>query len=345
MKIEVKNLRQNPFRDLSRYPLNTEKVDALVQSIKDTEFWDNLLARKGEDGTYELAYGVHRLKALNKAGIEEVDIPVRKLDDTIMIKIMAHENQVEWGTSSIIEQETVRAVVKAFGEGKIELPKVSGRHDGALRYAPSFVPVGKEATDSGRPESVYTAATLSKFLGGERAGWSDGKIKAILATLASVERGLVEQNDMAELSTYQAEMVARETRRVAKETGDESFARNVGKKLATGMRRGTGRPPGRGGVTKGQGQAITYHGAKREADRQIASRVGKQPKEMPNIERFAEQMCLKIGAAFPTEVIREKLDAIVKYREHLSASNRNALVRSLRHLADRATKYADKLEG
>ena len=92
MRIAVSDLNPNPFRDLKRYPIDQTKVDALVVSIKDTDFWDNLVARKCADGGYELAYGVHRLAALKKAGVKEVDIPVRKLDDTIMLKMMAHEN-------------------------------------------------------------------------------------------------------------------------------------------------------------------------------------------------------------------------------------------------------------
>jgi hypothetical protein len=56
-----------------------------------------------------------------RAGVEEIDIPVRDLDDGTMMKIMAHENQSEWGHTAIVDQETirVRAVVIALGEGRM----------------------------------------------------------------------------------------------------------------------------------------------------------------------------------------------------------------------------------
>jgi hypothetical protein len=66
---------------------------------------------------------------------------------------------------------------------------------------------------------------------------------------------------------------------------------------------------------------------------------------MPPIEKFAEQLCISIGASFPTDAMQAKLDAILKYRDELPAQERNALVRALRSLATRATKFADKLEG
>lgn len=58
-----------------------EKVNSLVKSIKQTGFWDNILARKNKAGKYEIAYGHHRLQALKKALGKSavVDIPVKKM--------------------------------------------------------------------------------------------------------------------------------------------------------------------------------------------------------------------------------------------------------------------------
>ena len=282
MSVAVRDLRPNPFRDLERYPIDADKVTALIQSIRDTQFWDNLLARKSENGAYELAYGVHRLQALKKASVEEVDIPIRKLDDETMIKIMAHENQAEWKLSALVEQETIRAIVLAFGDGKIELPKTTSGRTSA-RIAPSFVVSDK----SERLDLLYTAATISKFLGGDKAGWPDSKVETILGTLAVMEKGLVEREDLEDLTTYQAEQVARQANRVEKETGDKTLAKNIGKKLGAGMRKGagTGRP-GRGGKPKGTTQAISLHGAKRAADTKRVRPVSK----LHTIEEVAETL-------------------------------------------------------
>jgi len=269
MKIAVKDLRPNPFRDLKHYPTNPDKIDALVASIKDTEFWDNLLGRKSKthDGAIELAYGVHRLQALKRAGVDEIDIPVRNLSDTDMVKIMAHENQTEWAQSAVNDQETIRAIVLAFGNGKIEMPPVQkGTSRGTIRRAPNFVVQRDGDEDSERQDSSYTAATLAKFLGGEKGGWPESKIEAILATLATIERGLVQTDDLKGLTTHQAAKVAEQTRRVVKETSDEKLAKSVGKRLAEGMRSSTGRRPGVGGKKEDKLNPVTYHSASRIAD-------------------------------------------------------------------------------
>lgn len=113
MKVKVKDLKPNPFRNLDKYPIDKYKVEALKSSINETGFWDNLLARKNCTG-YEIAYGHHRLMALMDLNIEEIDIPVKDISDELMLKIMANENLDQWGTNPSVVLETVRAI-KDFG--------------------------------------------------------------------------------------------------------------------------------------------------------------------------------------------------------------------------------------
>jgi len=111
MRIQIKDLKPNPFRDIKNYPIDGGKVQSLTNSINQTGFWDNILARKN-NGNIEIAYGHHRLIALQKLFKPDdyVDIPVKELDDPTMIRIMANENDESWGTSPTIVDETVRVV-------------------------------------------------------------------------------------------------------------------------------------------------------------------------------------------------------------------------------------------
>jgi hypothetical protein len=342
MKIAVSDLRPNPFRHLDRYPIDRDKVDALKRSIKDTTFWDNLLVRKarnGHDG-YEIAFGHHRLIALKELRESEIDVPVRKLSDTDMARIMAHENMEEWGSSAPVEQETVRSIIEGFAEGKVQLPAIKGRHDGALRHAPSFLPVGKSATDSARAESVYTADSLAQFL-----GWNTAKVEGILNALAVVEKGLIAEKDFAGLTSRQAQEVATQTRRVERETGRPELAKAIGTKLAHGMRSATGRP-GREMPPKGFKQDVTVRTAKSVADQMMGSqRRMERRAPLPPINRFADELATVIADVFPTPKMQEKLDAVIQYRNELNTPERRALVASLRGLAKRAEKLADRIEG
>ena len=173
-----------------------------------------------------------RLQALKKAKIESIDIPVRQLSDTAMMKMMAHENQREWHHSASVALETIRAIVNGFAAGKIELPKAANADHGSLRYAPSFIGTGKSS--SGRPELLYSAATIASFLGGDKAGWSRDKIELILGILSAIEEDLIDEADVSHpsLSIHQAEQIARQARRVAKETGDTTVSKKVGKGMS-----------------------------------------------------------------------------------------------------------------
>ena len=84
-----------------------------------------------------------------------------------------------------IEQEIVRAVVLAYGAGKIELEKPERLHE--WRDAPGFVADWTaKRTLSSRP---YTASTIASFLGWEGPG-KLAKVRTALEALEQQEKGL-----------------------------------------------------------------------------------------------------------------------------------------------------------
>ena len=343
MKIEVNKLKPNPFRHLERYPIDRAKIEALKRSIRDTGFWDNILVRKVKDG-YEIAYGHHRLIALKQdkeSQIKEIDVPVRDLDDTHMAKIMAHENMEEWGHSAIIEQETVRAIVEGYAEGKIQLPMTKhkdGRGSITLRYAPFFAPPRGEA----KTDKPYTAATLAEFL-----GWNHTKIVHILDALSVVEDQLVDEKEFKDLTTRQAESVAAETRRVAKETGNRALAQKVGKQLAEGMKQSV-KGHDRAG-RKRMVQDVTIHNARRHADAIVfedKSPHHPEPAVLPEINKAAQDLAHEISAfldVLGSNARSKKLEEIISEQRHVDDFSLENLKGSLQGLAQRATKFANRL--
>ncbi len=120
MKIQLRQLVENPFRNLGEpYVIDSEKVESLCASIRTTGFWDNLLVRHGpfQDGeamdtrkkVFQIAYGHHRLEALRLLVTQqlideyyELELPVRSLDDSAMIRIMAAENPINRQTVGVL---------------------------------------------------------------------------------------------------------------------------------------------------------------------------------------------------------------------------------------------------
>jgi ParB/RepB/Spo0J family partition protein len=121
MKIKVEKLLANPYRRVDKYPIDRTKVDSLKESIKNTDFWDNILCRESviNPGFYEIAYGHHRLTALKELGFIEIDIPVKKVDDSMMIKIMANENMDDWKLTTSVLIETV-SVAKDYLDSELK---------------------------------------------------------------------------------------------------------------------------------------------------------------------------------------------------------------------------------
>jgi hypothetical protein len=62
-RVKLGAIRPNRFRNLDRYPLESEVIAALKQSIDETGFWNNLQAIRNEQGEIELRFGHHRLAA------------------------------------------------------------------------------------------------------------------------------------------------------------------------------------------------------------------------------------------------------------------------------------------
>jgi len=188
MKVLVRDLVPNPFRRMEKYPIDSYKVDALKISINETSFWDNLLARE-RSGRYEIAYGHHRLIALQELGIEEVGIPVKGISDADMIRIMANENMDEWRYNPAIINETV-AVAKEYLDG--ELAKYDSWEAFKTNRNNSLKCVYDVVKDAKYPEREYQIVkskgvgqtTILKFLGGN---WKRWQVQEALKTLSDKE--------------------------------------------------------------------------------------------------------------------------------------------------------------
>lgn len=207
--VRLSDLKPNPFRDMTEFPIHEDKVEALIGSINKDGYWNNIEARPAADGIgYEIAYGHHRVEALRRVFGPDAEVAVMVEDFTndAMIRRMANENLTDWASPNA-EREAVRAVVRAFANGEVTLdqpdPKTSKTH---LRIAPSFAKVDAPKDLS---EHAYTADTLASYLG---QGWEASecfKVRSALGQLEELERGAVSESDLRGKSRFnQAEIVA-----------------------------------------------------------------------------------------------------------------------------------------
>jgi ParB-like chromosome segregation protein Spo0J len=374
----LKDIQSNPFRHMERYPINRTKVEALKESINSTSFWENVVARKTKDGGAELAYGHHRLIALRElyGQKHEIDLIIKPLSDEMMLQIMARENLAEWGSNVAVEHETVRAVVQAYAEGRIELP-ASDESAKRLRYAPSFVAGLKP--DQGRVLKPYTIQTVADFL-----GWNKGKAASIKVTMAIraleyIELGILREKDFEGVSpkdaratieeaskAYDARMTvardkeaeARDAEKRAKSATSEKQREAAERKAAAARRvaeekKAEAKPAatrvGRDVAEKIQSGAITYLGAKQHARKVDPDRPQSKPKRQTplHIDDMAEKVAERIGRYLNEQEdawVTERLDALVEHRGAVRVSAKTSLVKTLERLASRASSYARKLQ-
>jgi ParB-like chromosome segregation protein Spo0J len=177
MKVKIKDLEPNPYRDMNNYPMDENKVKSLIESIQQTGFWDNILSRKNGK-KFQIAYGHHRLAAIREVfkPTDEVDIPVKELDDATMIKIMANENMEAWTALPRVIDETVR-VTKQFLEAHPEEDKYHG-------------------TQTGFSKEVLQ---IADFL-----GWKEFRVKYSLERLKMIEDNTVDREALDSLPTERA---------------------------------------------------------------------------------------------------------------------------------------------
>ena len=221
MSFRIADIRHNPFRNVSRYPLQEEKVKALRESLHSTGYWGNLVARL-KDGKPELAFGHHRLEALRQVygDDEEIDLIIRDYNDEKMLRVTARENQEVWGPSASFLLETVSAFVEAYASNKITLrePEPTTRAS-VIRYAPSFAPGGHDGRPAGH--HPYTAQSLGESIGWLKpSGKPQDKIHHVLGALQLIEEGTLTESDFEGLTPMQIQPVVERARGELKQGED-----------------------------------------------------------------------------------------------------------------------------
>ena len=195
--VPLSKIKDNPWRDKKRNPINPENVSHIQDSIIRTgEFWVGVYGRKIAGDFVQLAFGHQRtdaakavdtgdvLEAAKHAGLKVIPVAIREFTDGEMLTRMVCENTR--GELPVV-LEAVSATVRALAEGKIEIPAPERTNPDSIRYAPSFVP-GKKPTGNSELPVAYTAATLAKFLGGVyvSSGSREGRLQASNSVVAAL---------------------------------------------------------------------------------------------------------------------------------------------------------------
>jgi ParB family transcriptional regulator, chromosome partitioning protein len=152
-----------PLSQPRRY-FDEHKLQELSRSIKELGILEPLLVRPLSDGDYELVAGERRLRAAQMAGLTEVPVVIREMDDTVTATVRLVENLQREDlnpleeTEGILEllalrleisvDETVKLLQKMDNEAKGKVtPNVMGSPQGLI-VEELFASLGRMKWDS-----------------------------------------------------------------------------------------------------------------------------------------------------------------------------------------------------
>ncbi|RPJ11686.1 MAG: ParB/RepB/Spo0J family partition protein [Deltaproteobacteria bacterium] len=114
----IEEIRPNRFQP--RQHFDETRLQELTESVKEKGILEPLLVRKVEEG-YELIAGERRWRAAQKAGVREVPILVKKMEDHEALEVSLIENLQRDDLNPLEEATAYRRLLEEFGISQEEL--------------------------------------------------------------------------------------------------------------------------------------------------------------------------------------------------------------------------------
>ncbi|MBR5154798.1 MAG: ParB/RepB/Spo0J family partition protein [Alphaproteobacteria bacterium] len=115
-----------PSQYQPRKEFNQEALDALVNSIKEKGVLQPLLVRQNGD-KYEIIAGERRWRASKEAGLKEVPVIEKELDDQEVLEVALIENLLREDLSAIEEAEGYNRLITEFSHTHDALSQIIGK--------------------------------------------------------------------------------------------------------------------------------------------------------------------------------------------------------------------------
>ena len=111
----------------SIYFLDDEKIDELSQSIKQKGLILPILVKKIDENNYQIIAGERRWRASQKAGLHDVPVIIKNLDDKEILEIALIENMQREDLNPIEEAEGIARLQDEFKYTQEELSNILGK--------------------------------------------------------------------------------------------------------------------------------------------------------------------------------------------------------------------------
>ena len=123
--LSLKKLRPSSIQP--RREFDEDALNSLAQSIRSQGIIQPLLVRPMPDGMYEIIAGERRWRASQMAGLTDVPVVIRELDDGKALEIAIVENVQRDNLSAIDEADGYLRLVNEFNYTHEEMARVTGK--------------------------------------------------------------------------------------------------------------------------------------------------------------------------------------------------------------------------
>jgi ParB family chromosome partitioning protein len=176
----IELLRRNPDQPRRSFP--DEEIDGLATSIREKGLLQPILVRPapGAMGEYQIVAGERRWRAAQRAGLRDVPIIVRELDDAETLEIAILENVQREDLNPVEEAGGYKALIERFGRTQEAVAQVVGKSRSHIANTLRLLAL---------PETVQTMLIDGHLSAGHARAIMTAEDPTVLAK-AVVERGL-----------------------------------------------------------------------------------------------------------------------------------------------------------
>ncbi len=229
-----------PNRDQPRKYFDPDALAELAESIREHGVIQPLIVRPMPGGSYQIVAGERRWRASRLAGLNELPVLIREMDDTAVMEVALIENLQREDLNIVEEAQGYQALMDTFGLTQAEAARRVGKSRPAVANAIRILSL---------PGEVLEQVKAGKL--------SSGHAKALLAFREPEEQLAAARQTLKEgLTVRQVESLARRAARPQKEPapqkaawGEESYYRQMELALAEALSRKVKiAPAGEGGT-------------------------------------------------------------------------------------------------
>jgi ParB family transcriptional regulator, chromosome partitioning protein len=195
---DIRSLRHVPVELLFPNPNNPRKhfaeedLESLAKSLKDKGLLQPLVVRPRGDGSFEIVAGERRWRASQRAGLHDLPVLIRELDDKETLEIALIENVQRSDLNPLEEARAYRQLIEQYAYTQQQLADAIGKSRSHIANTMRLMTL---------PDAIQTQI--------EKGELTAGHARSLIATEAPEE--LADKIIQLKLSVREAEGLVRDT--------------------------------------------------------------------------------------------------------------------------------------